>query len=91
MTSSKSIIFITIIIIYILTIVSAAANSDKSQGWKNRPRQFRMQVFSRPNNKGAVQTIRAVNSGKFVFVLLEGMVFTNNLYNSFLPMLEFSI
>lgn len=64
----------TIIAAYILifaTIISAAPTTstdiqqiNNSQAWKSRPRQFRMQVFSRPNNKGAVQTIRTANGGK---------------------------
>ncbi|KAI8064309.1 uncharacterized protein B0P05DRAFT_554917 [Gilbertella persicaria] len=29
--------------------------------WNRRPRQFRMQVFSRPDNRGEMQTIRAFN------------------------------
>ncbi|KAI7900936.1 uncharacterized protein BX663DRAFT_553581 [Cokeromyces recurvatus] len=29
--------------------------------WHKRPYQFRMQLFSRPDNKGQVQTVRANN------------------------------
>ena len=42
-----------------LGVVSCGSSNDLS--WKNRPRQFRMQIFSRPNSKGEVQTIRATN------------------------------
>ncbi|KAI9472131.1 MAG: hypothetical protein EXX96DRAFT_611395 [Benjaminiella poitrasii] len=31
--------------------------------WHRRPRQFRMQIYSRPDNKGEVQTVRASNGG----------------------------
>jgi hypothetical protein len=58
---SKLLIFIAFI--YIISTVSAASSSDVKGAWKNRPRQFRMQIFSRPYSKGDVQTIRATNGG----------------------------
>ncbi|CAO0801297.1 unnamed protein product [Mucor circinelloides] len=49
------------IIAYCSNLVSAASIHTNTNQWNRRPRQFRMQIFSRPDSKGAVQTIRATN------------------------------
>ncbi|KAL9538869.1 hypothetical protein MBANPS3_010624 [Mucor bainieri] len=49
------------IVTYCSALVNAASIHTNSNQWNRRPRQFRMQIFSRPDSKGAVQTIRATN------------------------------
>lgn len=56
-------LLILVTFIYFMSAASAASSSDVKGVWKNRPRQFRMQIFSRPYSKGDVQTIRATNGG----------------------------
>jgi hypothetical protein len=67
---------LSIIVIYLVNMstVTAASSSnlmaDKrgpKQPWNKRPRQFRMQVYSRPDSKGAVQILRTSNGGKVSF------------------------
>ncbi|KAI9354642.1 hypothetical protein BD770DRAFT_391907 [Pilaira anomala] len=61
-TTFKLSIFVAFFFLLISTVSSASSNDVKINGsWKNRPRQFRMQVFSRPYHQGAAQTIRADN------------------------------
>ncbi|KAI7872268.1 uncharacterized protein EV154DRAFT_529193 [Mucor mucedo] len=60
-TSFYSKLLLLITFVYIISTASAASSSDVKGAWKNRPRQFRMQIFSRPYSKGDVQTIRATN------------------------------
>ncbi|OBZ85222.1 hypothetical protein A0J61_06728 [Choanephora cucurbitarum] len=48
-------------LLYILTLIGLVLALDQRQTWNRRPRQFRMQVFSRPDNRGEVQTLRATN------------------------------
>lgn len=68
----RSIAIISIFIAYYcLTIASAASTHTNNNQWNKRPRQFRMQIFSRPDSKGAVQTIRATNGGKFIIVIYK--------------------
>lgn len=59
------------IIAYCSNLVSAASIHTNTNQWNRRPRQFRMQIFSRPDSKGAVQTIRATNGGKLVSPQLQ--------------------
>ncbi|KAG2232413.1 hypothetical protein BDF21DRAFT_423061 [Thamnidium elegans] len=62
MISIKLYIFISFFLLLISTVSSISSNDIKSNGsWKNRPRQFRMQIFSRPYQQGVAQTIRADN------------------------------
>jgi hypothetical protein len=67
-----AIFFMIIIYLVNMPIVTAASSSNDSnlragkQSWNRRPRQFRMQVYSRPDAKGAVQTLRTSNGGKFI-------------------------
>lgn len=80
------------IIYYCLTIVNAASIHANNNQWNKRPRQFRMQIFSRPDSKGAVQTIRATNGGKFIIAIYKQNV--KNLMQfsiSCFSLLEFSI
>lgn len=57
-------LFALSIIAYLLSAVLAASSSN-TQPWNKRPRQFRMQVYSRPDHKGEVQTLRTSNGGKY--------------------------
>ncbi|KAI7872269.1 uncharacterized protein EV154DRAFT_529197 [Mucor mucedo] len=54
-------LLLLITFIYTLSTASAASSSSAKGVREARPRQFRMQIFSRPYSKGNVQTIRAIN------------------------------
>lgn len=77
------------------TLVSAASSAHTNANqWNRRPRQFRMQIFSRPDSKGAVQTIRATNGGRliscrvYIYIWHSSSTLT---FCSFFSLLEFGI
>lgn len=71
--STLAILFMIVIYLVNMSTVTAASGRDlmaekrgPGQPWNKRPRQFRMQVYSRPDAKGVVQTLRTSNGGKFL-------------------------
>lgn len=67
MSKLSPFLVITIFVIASLTVLVSAANTSSNQPWNKRPRQFRMQIYSRPDHKGEVQTIRTSNGGTLSF------------------------
>ena len=80
------------VIAYCSTLVNAASIHSNTNQWNKRPRQFRMQIFSRPDSKGAVQTIRATNGGTFISCRVQ-CIDAHRIFQpcSFLSLLEFGI
>lgn len=61
-------LFSICIFMMVVTMVTAVNHNRVCQEDKlKRPRQFRMQVYSKPNQKGAVQTMRVTNGCKYYF------------------------
>lgn len=68
MNFSRSIYSILLLLVLLMMTVNVSAGSSTdvhtAAPWKQRPRQFRMMLYSRPFKKGTVQNLRTSNGGK---------------------------
>ncbi|KAI8884061.1 hypothetical protein K501DRAFT_248637 [Backusella circina FSU 941] len=60
-----SILLLSILLMLTTNVLAgSSSNIHTTTPWKQRPRQFRMMVYSRPFKKGTVQNLRTSNGGK---------------------------